>query len=902
MPTLRSVLAGIRRLLSGRAFEADLDDEVRHYVDMAAREHMRAGVPPDEAYRRARAEMGGPESVKEEVRGGGWEAALESLVRDLGYGARTLVRNPAYTLVAVVTLAIGVGANTTVFSIVNALLLRPPPHVIEPERLVMLYTSDYSGVAYDASSKYGASSYPDYADLREQRDVFTDLTLMAPRPVGIGEGDGLERVLAELVADNYFRTLGVTPHAGRFFTPEEGRLGVPAPVAVLGHDLWVRRFGADPSIVGRTARVDGRELTVVGVAPRGFAGTIRGLVADVWIPVTATPLLGSGEGRLDSRGDRGYLLVGRLAPGVSAADAQARMDVAARQLFAAYPDYWRDITGKGRRISVLSERETRVAPQIRGPALGFVALLVATAVLVLLICCANVATLALSRASRRGREIGVRLSLGASRGRIIRQLLAESALVGLTGGAAGAALALMTTRAIATFQPPLPVRVALDLSLDARVLAFTFAAAVAAGVIFGLAPAMRASRATVVGTLKGGDGAIAVAGRRFSPQNVLVVSQMAMSLLLVVAAGLFVRSLSAAARIDPGFASDHLLVVELMPRPGTERGADRAAVPERVRERLAATAGVASVSWADAIMLGFDVSRRGTTVEGYRPREGEDMEFARNMVGPGYFETMRMPLAEGRGFTPADRAGAPPVIVVNEAFARRFWPGERALGNRVSVNGPEGPFREVVGVARDAKYATLTESARPYLFLPALQEPGAVQLHVRTTAGPRPFLPVVRQAVAEAAPDWTLMSVLTMDEQVGTSLLPQRVAGTVLSLFGAVALILASIGLYGIIAYSVAGRVREFGVRMALGAERGSARRMVLRQGLTLAAIGLGVGLPLAWSGSRLLSSFLIGTGAADPVSFGAAAALLVVVSLLASWAPARRATGVDPLVALRSD
>lgn len=897
MSFLRMVLNGLRRLVRKDSAERELDDEVQHFIEMGTRERIREGMTRAEAERAARLELGGVEALKEDVRTSEWESVVETVARDVRYGARALRRNPGFTAAAVLTLALGIGANTTIFSLVNAVLLRPPPHVREPSRIVSLFTSDYSG------PPYGTSSYPDYEEFRKQRELFDGVAMFTPRGVGVGEADDMERAGLETVSENYFDVLGVRAAAGRFFVAEEGRIGTPLAVAVIGYDLWQRRFAGNLSLVGSTIRLNGRPFTVVGIAPKGFSGSLRGLSADVWIPVTAAALLGGdGATGLAQRGNRSFFVFARLAPGVDLPRAQAGMQVLARQLHASYTDMWKDVTGAGRRISLLPESQTRVPPQIRGPALGFVALLMGTVGLVLLVCCANVASLTLARATGRGKEIGVRLSLGASRRRIVRQLLTESVLLAGIGGALGILLAVWATRAMMAFHPPLPVRISLDLGLDARVLTFTLGAALLTGVLFGFAPALRASRPDLVSVLKGTGGSAAVAGRRIALQSVLVVSQIVMSLLLVIAALLFVRSLQAASAIDTGFRSERLLLVDAAPRPGADSAVDEALVAQRMQERIAALPGVRAVSWTGAAPLGLESSRRGVVVEGYKPRQGEDMEYHYNHVGPSYFETMGIEMRRGRAITAADRRGAPQVVVVNEAFARRFWPGQDPLGRRLSTSGAGGPFAEVVGIARDSKYVSLTEEPRPFMYFSALQERSSTTLLVRTSLSPRSEFAAIQREVLAIAPDWSLLNVRTMDEQIGTSLLPQRVAGGVLSLFGMVALTLAAVGLYGVVAYSVAARSREIGVRVALGARRRDVLRLVLTQGVTLVVIGLAIGIPAAWGVTRLLSSFLIGATAADAIAFGAASLLLAATSLLASWIPARRAAAVDPVAALRRE
>src|SRR5688572_6449628 len=621
---------------------------------------------------------------------------------DFRYALRRLLRARGFTLAASLTIALGVGANTAIFSLVNALLLRPPVAVAEPDRLVGVFTSDYSG------PPYGSSSVADVTDFNTLgADVFAGVASFSPRPAAIGPDDKLERVAIEVVSDNYFQVVGTPLTLGRGFGAEQRAQG-GEPVVVISQRLWQRRFGGDPAVIGKALRMNAREFTIIGVAPEGFTGSLRGLVADVWVPAAIGAYVGMGQSAFTSRGDRGSFAYARLKPGVTLEQAQARMAVVARQLATAYPDAWTDVTKQGRRITLLPERETRIPPQVRGPALGFVALLMGTVALVLLVCCANVAGLLLARAAGRLKEVGIRISLGASRGRVVRQMLIESLLLAVLGGVVGTVTAIWAGRALMALGTPaqIPVPIALNLAPDYRVLWFTLAVTLITGVVFGLAPALRASRADVVTALKTDAPAMRLGGRRFSLHGALVVGQVSLSLLLLVGALLFLRTLRAAASIDPGFRVDNMLLLDIAPRPGEENRVDVEQVALQVRDRVAAIPGVDKVSWANAVPLGLDASRRGLRVEEYRPRDGQDMEFHYSVVGPRYFETMQVPLARGRDFTDADRPGAPLVVVVNEAFARKFWGTADPIGKRISIRGPAGPWLEVVGLARDGKYVS----------------------------------------------------------------------------------------------------------------------------------------------------------------------------------------------------
>jgi predicted permease len=815
---------------------------------------------------------------------------------DFRYALRRLIRARGFTLAAALTIALGVGANTAIFSIVNAVLLRPPAAVTEPERLVGVFTSDYSG------PPYGTSSVPDILDMGAQSaDVFAGVAGFSPRPAALGSNDNLERAAVEVVTDNYFQVMGLQPVLGRTFGAEQ-RVKGGDPVVVISSALWRRRFGSDPAIIGKTLRMNAREFTITGVAPNGFTGSIRGLVNDVWLPASLGAYVGMGDGFYDGRGDRSAFVYARLKPGVTIEQAQTRMQVVARQLHAAYPDAWTDVSKQGRRITLLPERETRIPPQVRGPALGFIALLMTTVALVLLVCCANVAGLLLARAAGRLKEVGIRISLGASRAAIIRQMLIEAVLLAALGGVVGTVVTIWALRALMTLGAPalVPVPISLDLQPDFRVLWFTLGVTLITGVVFGLAPALRASRADVVSALKVDAPAVRLGGRRLSLQGALVVGQVTLSTLLLVGALLFIRTLRAAATIDPGFRVDNMLMLSINPRPGEEGRVDPEQVALGVRDRVAALPGVTNVSWANSVPLGLDASRRNVQVEGYRPREGEDMEFHYSVVGPRYFETMQIPLVRGRGFTDDDKPGAPRVVVVNEAFAKMFWGDANPIGKNL-LRGDNGEKVEVVGLARDGKYVSISESPRPYVFYPQLQMPDGVTLLVRTSGEPMRMLAAVRREVQTVAPDWMMERPTTLDAQIGASLLPQRIAAGLLGAFGVVALLLAAVGLYGVVAFAVAQRTREIGIRVALGAQSGEVLGLMLRQGMKLAALGLLIGLPLAAGSGKLLSSFLLGAGAADPFVFVVAALALGAVTAIASYIPARRASRVDPMVALRS-
>ncbi len=814
------------------------------------------------------------------------------MLQDIRYAFRTLLKNPGFTAVAVITLGLGIGANTAIFSLVNALLLRPPAHVRQPERLIALYTSDFSG------PRFGTSSYADFVDFQKQADdVLADAALQSARPMSLSTGAENTRAFGQIVTGNYFQMLGTRPVLGRGFLPDEDVTPGAKAVVVISHALWRRAYAGDPDVVGRTLRLNGTTFSIVGVAPAGFSGMLRGVATDVWVPIMMNQAVGGSAGSFTNRGDRGWLITARLKPGATTELARSRFSVIARQLREDYPESWTDMNERGRVITVVPESETRILPQMRTPALAGLGLLMAVVGLVLLICCANVANLLLARASARHREIAIRVALGASRGRLLRQLLTESAVLASAGAVLGLLIATWTTDLAMAFKPPLPVAIQIDLSPDARVLTFVVVVAILTGVIFGLIPALRASRPDLIPALKAETVKAGLAGRRFGLRNVLVVTQVTISFVLLIVAGLFLRSLRNATTMDTGFNSDNLALASADLSLHSYTEARGRAFYADLEERVRALPGARSTSLARSVPLGLSYDRRGIQIPGRDRRPGEDMEFGWNTVGADYFTMMQIPIVRGRGFTRQDRPGSSAVAIVNETFANHFWPGENALGKTFS-NG-EVTMR-IVGVARDSKYASLAEEKRPVFYVAYEQQydPG-MTLHVRTANDPGQILAAIRREVS--ALDSALPPrIMTMDDYLAVSLLPQRAGATLLGVFGLLGLGLAAVGLYGVMAYAVSRRTREIGIRMALGANAIDVRRMVVRQGMVLAATGIGIGLALALAVTRLTSGFLYGISASDPITYAGIALLLAMVALFASYIPARGATRVDPMSALR--
>ncbi|MCH8948204.1 MAG: ABC transporter permease [Acidobacteria bacterium] len=895
MSGLRIMAGALRALFRKEQVERELNEELQTYLEMVTKEKMAAGLSRKEAVRAAKVEIGSMETVKEKVRSVGLESAIESFWQDVRYGLRMLRKNPGFTAVAVLSLALGIGANTTIFSLFNALLLRPLPGR-NPGALATVYTSGSSG------SLYSASSYPDYLDYRDRSEAFSELAASTFTPMLLS-GAGLnDRIIGETVTGNYFETFGVTALYGRTFTSAEDQPGA-APVVVLSHGLWQRLFGSDPAVVGETLKLNGQPVTIIGIAPKEFTGSIRGVSLELWVPFSNAPLLMPRRNLIERRGARGLFLFGRLKPGYTAEQAQSNLRVIGQQLYEAHPNEWTNKKGQPRVVSVLPESQSRVPPVARGALLGFLGMLLVVVGLVLLIACANVANLLLARAGARRREIAVRLALGAGRGRLVRQLLTESLLLSLLAGVAGVLLAVWTSRLLMAFQPPLSFSLALDLGFDYRVLAFAFGVTLATGIIFGLAPALQATKPNLVVALKEVGAGGAGGYRRSYLRNGLVVTQVALSVLLLAGAGLFLRSLANAGTIDVGFDPENVLLVSLdLGLQGYDEVRGRVFY-QQLQERLEKHPQIESASVARSLPLGLGGARRTVAIEGYQPAPGEDMEHHFNVVGPRYFETLRIPIVRGRSFTDQDSKNAPGVVIVNQAFARRFWPGENPIGKRLTAQNPQDEYPlEIVGVAKSGKYITLGEDPRPYIYYPHRQQfyQPAMDLLVRATGNPSALTDAVRGEVRALDPTLAAYSVRTLTEHMGVSLLPVRMAATLLGIFGFLALVLAAVGIYGVMSYAVSQRTHEIGIRMALGAQPRDILRSVIGQGMMLVLIGVVIGLAVALAVTRFLTFLLYGISATDPATFAGVSLLLAAVALLACYIPARRATKVDPMVALR--
>ena len=880
--------------------ERDVADELTQHLADRYDELLARGVPAEEAREKALAELGDVDALAARVRrtvparpehlaigSGPRSDGLGGWWSDLRFAVRMLLRARAYTAIVVVVLAVGIGANTVIFTALNSVLLRPPSGVADADRLAVVYTSDYSG------PRYGSSSYPDYEAIRDER-IFEGVALHSPRSFGLSAAEWRQQAMGEVVSANYFDVLGVAPAAGRFFGPDEAGTEGTSSVVVIGHDLWQSRFGGAPEAVGSTLRLMGQPLTIIGVAPRSFGGWL-GIRLQLWVPASAPAAITGFDP--SHRGNRAFMVVGRMAEGVTTETVQSGLDVVASRLHAAFPQQWTDVNQRSRVFTVLPEAEARIPPQGRAPILGFAALLMGAVLMVLLVACTNVANLLLSRASARRAEMGIRIALGASRARIVRHLLAESLVLAALGGGAGVLLAVAFTGRLASVQLSLPIPVVLDIALDVRVLAFAAGITLVTGILFGLAPALQASRTP--GPMLKDD---ARSGTRLGLRNALVVLQVASSLVLLVGGGLFLKSLYAAQRIETGFQVDDVVLARFTLDVEGYSEEQSAQFYEELLTRVGALRGTAAAALAETVPLSTGYSRRGTWVSDYEPAPGENMEMLYNGVTPGYFATLGVPLVLGRAFTEQDREGAQRVAIVSEAFARRYWPGENPLGKWVGFSGPDGPLMEVVGVAADARYRNLIEEHQPYVYFPHEQMRSPyMALLARATGEPERLASGVVDVVRDIAPSLSPPTVQTFRTHIAAALLPQRVAGVLLSILGAFAISIAVIGLYGLIAYCVAQRAHEFGVRMALGAVAVDVRRLVLGQSLRLVVIGILCGLPIAGTVAFLISGLLV-VPPLDPVAFVGVPLLLAGCGLLAGYAPARRATRQDPAAALRAE
>jgi macrolide transport system ATP-binding/permease protein len=812
---------------------------------------------------------------------------MQTLFQDLRYGARTLLKKPGFTLIAIITLGLGIGANTAIFSLVNVVMLRPLP-IAEPDRIVEV-------TPLTKGAQFGAFSYPLYKDFRDKNEVFDGLAAYIPAPMSLSQNGVNERVWGYLASGNYFDLLGVRAVRGRMFTQEEDRVPAANPVAVVSYGCWQRRFGGDPNLVGKTIKLNGHDFTIVGVAPEGFHGTVLIFEPEIYTPMMMAKQIAPGDSNwFENRGDSGILAFGRLKQGVTRTQARESLNLLISQI--ARDD-------KGFEGTTFGVTPAGLAfPMLRIGTFGFAGVLMATVALVLLIACVNLANLSLARATQRRKEIAIRLSLGAGRSRVVRQLLTESVMLSLAGGVVGWLIALWMIDLAVAFKPPIDFNLLFDLAPDWRVLAFTIIVSFITGAVFGLAPALQASKVDLIPSLKDETGLDGYRRSRF--RNGLVIAQVALSLILLIAAGLIVRSLQQTQMVGPGFETENRVAMSVdLGLQGYDEARGREFY-KRLITRVESLPGVRAASYVGALPLNLDFNGGVFYVEGQPFTRASDLlTLPTGEVWPRYFETMGIPLLQGRDFTMRDDKEESRYVIVNQTFAQRFWPGQNPVGKHLSRGGPDGQRFEVVGVVKDGKYWTLGEAPRPFVYFSLARQYGSsVTLVAHTSVEPQNMINTIRREVATLDPNLPIYDVKTISEHLGLTLLPLRAGAWVAGSFALLALLLAGLGIYGVMAYTISQRTREIGLRMALGAESRDVMRLVVRQGMWLALIGLAIGLAGALVLTRLMSSVLYGVSATDFVTFAGVTLLLGSVVLIACYLPARRAARVDPIVALRCE
>jgi predicted permease len=873
-------------LLRRRKIDRDLDEEIRGHLRMAARDRVEEGADPEQARLAAMKDFGNVLLTTEATRGV-WRGRLAEWVtdfwQDARFGLRMVVKNPAFSLVVIAVLTLGIGGNAVVFTVFKGLALEPLPGVRDSAALAVVVSRSNGG-------RQMAVSYPDYRYFRDHNESFTDLVASDMVPLSLGLGSSGERIWGEIVSGNYFEALGVRAQLGRTLSPSDDVSPGKHPVAVIGDGMWRRTFGGDPNIVGKTIQLNAHPYTVVGVLQPSFQGSVVSLVIDVFVPLMMQSQLFPPD-RMQLRGMRMLMVLGHLRPGVTRAEASARLDVQSAQLDANEPVV--NMTYRSHAIPIWQSpygAQTYLLP--------VVSILGGTGVLLLLVVCANVANLVMVRgASRRG-EVAVRLALGASRSRILRLLFVENLVLAVPGALLGVALSRVVLPFLSSgAAAAAPMRVSLNASTDVWVLGFSLLLSCASAFVFGFVPALRTSRVELAAVMKDESPRGAARGRL---RSALVVAQVAVSLLLLVGAGLVTRSLTAARLADGGFDARNVSSVAIDLRPSGYDEAGGRTFIDRFFDAMRASPGVESVSLAERLPLSLvDGAVRRVTIEGYEPRQDEDLSFLYNTVSQDYFRTLRIPLVSGREFDRRDDQRATGVAIVNETLARRMWQTpEAAIGKRLKSGGD---WLTIVGVARDVKYARLTEGPRPHLYLPYAQAyASAVTLHVRGQNPTIDVLGLVRAQLNAADPNLPVLSSKLLIEQTRVALGPYEMAAGTLVLFGVMTILLSALGIYGLVAYTVQQSAQEIGVRMAMGASRLDVVRQFFGRGMTLSALGMALGLIMSVAVTRLLAAALYGVSATDAASFASATAIVAAIALAASFVPAWRASRMDPLAALR--
>ena len=896
MSFLRNITSGLRSLFRKEHVDQELDEELRAYQEMAAEEKMRDGMSRKEALRAVRLERGSLEVTKETVRDAGWESFVETCWQDIRYGLRMVRKNPGVTATVALTLALGIGVNTAMFSFLNGWLLRPLP-VPSPEQITVLASEQREG-------SNGNFSYRDFLDFQREADTFSSLFGYA---FGIGglsaDGDAREIGYGS-VTGNYFSALGVKPALGRLFLPGESEKPGEELLVVLGYSFWQSKFRGDPHVIGKSVRVNGKQATVIGVTPRDFHGTMFAFDMDAYLPLSALALIGDSGNFGTVRNDRSLMVMGRLKQGTTLEQAQSSLDVIADRLATQYPD-----TNKGVKVRVIPERFARPAAFVATFVPVIASLFLVLAGLVLLLACTNVANILLVRATARSREVAIRSALGASRARIIRQIVTESLLMALIGSAGGvllggAALAVSGSLLHSVFTNRNNRGFSMDVSFDWRVFAYATVTAILAGILVGLWPALRVTRTDVNVELQEGSRRASPSGGKSIVRSVLTAAQLACSLMLLIAAGLFVRSLNSAEHMYLGFNPDHVLNAVMDPHEIGYDEAETKAFYEKLVDEVRRIPGVQSTSMAFTVPMGRPSNTTPVFLQSHpvSPHERPPL-IPYDCVSPSYLETMQVPLLKGRQFTDSDSEQARSVAIVNQTMVKRFWPNEDPIGKYFSMKSNAGPFVEVVGVAGDGQYFFISTAAQPYFYVPLAQNFVSYRMvQLRTSVPPQSLAKSVEEQVHKLAPDLPIDDIRTIQQLVQGlgGLFLFRLAATVAAVKGLLGLVLAIVGVYGVISHSASQRTHEIGIRMALGAASGDILKLVSAQGLRLVGFGVGVGLGAAWALSRAMKSLLVGVNSADPLTFTTVAVLLGLVALAACLVPARHATRVEPMVALR--
>jgi predicted permease len=882
----------LRSLFARRKADQELDEELRDHLDQKTQQLIARGIPPQEARRTALLEMGGLEKRKEECRDARQVHWLENFARDIRFGFRMLRKSPGVTAVVVIALALGVGANTAIFSVVNGFLLRPLP-VASPEQITVLAIQQK-----DAPIGSAGFSYPEFVDFRNQAGTVANIFGMVLGTVQFNANDRAEEASANYVSGNFFSALGLQPAAGRLYLPSEAETPGEPLLVVLGYGYWQKRFHGDPRAVGAQILVNGKSASVIGVLSQRFQGMYSLFETHVYLPMSAMTQEESASLFWGNRDRRRILAFGRLRPGISLREAQSSLDVITARLARQYP-----ATDKWFTIRVIPEKSARPIAYANNFFVAISGLFLLLAAFVLLLACMNVENILLARASARQREMAIRASLGAGRARLIRQMLTESVLLAILGGAAGIILGIWASRLTSSIHlQSLPFHV--DAAFDWRVFAFAATSALLAGFMVGLLPALRASAADLNSVLHEGGQRDPFSIHHPGFRNFLVVGQVAGSFTLLVVAGLFVRSLQKAQTFDLGFDPSHVLNATLDPHQVGYDESRATAFYRELESRVRSLPAVQSVSLASYVPMGGFPNSRPVSLEGQpTPPSHQAPIVLCNSVDPPYFETMRITVLRGRTFNDADNVTAPRVAIINQTMAARFWPREDAIGKRFSMDSDTGPFMEVVGVTANGKYRTVAEDAEPFFYVPLAQNfASKLALQIRTLGPPESLAAPVKEQITRLAPDLAIVDIETMNQLLAGAFgfFAFRLAATFAAALGVIGLILAIVGVYGVVSFAASRRTHEMGVRMALGASSRDILNLVWLQGVRLVIAGIAIGTAAAWALTRAIAHLLTEISASDPVTYLTVAVLLAAVALLACYIPARRAMRIDPMVALR--